>query len=215
MSPQKEQKQVDKSHYEFTSYLTKERMASYWHQIDEALRLNPESILIVGNGDNLVRDILASRVKEVVTFDIAEDLNPDILGSVTNLTESLAGKQFDVILCCQVLEHLPYDQFETCLRELHHASRKSVIISLPQRYYFFELNVLNTNKKVISWSLLINKKNKPIVFKGEHYWEIGSTGCSKNQIEKDMSKFFNVEKTYYVKELPYHRFYILSKKESI
>ena len=212
MSPQKEQKQVDKSHYEFTSYLTKERMASYWHQIDEALRLNPESILIVGNGDNLVRDILASRVKEVVTFDIAEDLNPDIQGSVTSLSKSLAGKQFDVILCCQVLEHLPYDQFETCLKELYLSSRKSVIISVPQRYYFFEFNVLNTNKKVISLSCLINKKNKPIVFKGEYYWEIGSKGCSKNQIEKDLSKMYTIDKSYYVKELPYHRFYVLAKK---
>ena len=50
--------------YGFKKYAYFPRWVSYWHQIDEILKLNPESLLIIGAGDNYVADILKKYIKE-------------------------------------------------------------------------------------------------------------------------------------------------------
>ena len=73
------EKQVEKEHYDFLSYLSKARWNSYYHQIEEVLKNNSQNALIIGKGDGIVPDILKKQIEEVKIFDIAEDLQPDYL----------------------------------------------------------------------------------------------------------------------------------------
>ena len=108
---------LNNGHYFSEKYNDKFRWLSYWHQINEVLRLKPKNVLEVGSGNKTVYDYLKRRGIAVFCADINSKLKPDFLASATNL-KGIENCQFDVVLCCQVLEHLPFEKFEASLKEL-------------------------------------------------------------------------------------------------
>ena len=130
---------------------------------------------------------------------------------MSNLDVLLGDKKFDVILCCQVLEHLPHDRFENILQQLEwHADH--VIISLPYSAMKYKFEVKLPVIKTVKLNVYIHKFFKKHKFDGEHYWEIGTRGYTKRSVLKSMRKFFLVEKWYVAPYNPYHMFFILKKK---
>jgi len=105
------------------------RLFSYKHQIEIALSFSPQRASIIGIGDNIVGDILRSAGIQVFGIDIDENIKPDICSSVTHL--AIHDNAVDITLCCQVLEHLPFNLFVASLKELRRISRKYLVISLP------------------------------------------------------------------------------------
>ena len=124
-------KQVDDKHYTFSSYVSKGRWASYYNQIEEALSIKGNNILVIGIGDGIVVDVL-KKYKSVTTFDFEKDLHPDILGSVEDFSK-LVTKDYDCIICCQVLEHLPFEKFESIVKNISSHTKEKFILSLPNR----------------------------------------------------------------------------------
>jgi len=52
-------------------------------------------------------------------------------------------------------------------------------------------------------------------FDDQHYWEIGKAGYRLGKITKDIERAgFDIIKTYRIFEHPYHRFFILEKKNN-
>jgi hypothetical protein len=203
--------QVEASHYRFASYTDLPRWTSYWHQIAETLAVAPKTALIIGVGDNIVGKLLAAQGVQVYTFDFDKNLRPDFEGDVANLSAALGDKKFDVILCCQVLEHLPHDKFEAVLQQLaRHAG--NVIISLPYSAMKYKLEIKLPVIKTVRVNIYVHKFFKKHKFDGEHYWEIGTRGHTKRSVLKSMGKFFTVAKWYVAPCNPYHVFFILRKK---
>ena len=203
--------QVPKEHY-FKNYDTKERWMSYWYQINEILKLNPENVLEIGVGNKVVSDYLRKQGIKVTTVDIDPELKPDFVCSVTNLSEVLKSK-YDVVLCAQVLEHLPFSEFEKSLNEIKKVCKRYAIITLP--YGGIDLSLIvyfpkKGLKKILSVKIPFPRKHK---FDGEHYWEIGKKGYSLSKIRKILSKYFIVEKEFYPPENMWHYFLILSVKK--
>jgi 2-polyprenyl-3-methyl-5-hydroxy-6-metoxy-1,4-benzoquinol methylase len=108
--------QVPKEHY-FKDYDTKERWMSYWYQINEILKSNPENVLEIGVGNKFISDYLKKEGIKLTTVDVDPELKPDFVCSVTELSKILKSK-YDVVLCAQVLEHLPFLDFEKSLNEI-------------------------------------------------------------------------------------------------
>jgi ubiquinone/menaquinone biosynthesis C-methylase UbiE len=210
-----EEVQVKKDHYDLFNYNSKERFASFWHQINETVLLSPTSVLEVGVGNNIVNNILKNHFNlDVETLDLDPDLNPNFIGSVADMP--IESNSFDCVICCQVLEHLPFDKFDTALKELKRVSKKHIVLSLPD--------------KSRSISIKIDKKRMPFVkkielqfslpslrgfkheFLGEHYWEIGARNYLLKKVNKAIIESgFKIIKTYRVLEMPSHRFFILEK----
>ncbi|MDR1346103.1 MAG: class I SAM-dependent methyltransferase [Bacteroidales bacterium] len=204
--------QVDTSHYNFQAYTDLPRWTSYWHQIAETLALAPKTVLIIGVGDHIVGKLLAEQGIQVSTFDFDRNLHPDFEGDVTSINAILGDKRFDVILCCQVLEHLPYDRFEGVLQQLaQHAA--DVIISLPYSAIKYKLEVKLPIIKTIKTDIYVHKFFREHKFDGQHYWEIGVHKYTKRRILKSMGKFFTVRKWYIAPYNPYHIFFMLRKTQ--
>ena len=80
-------------------------------------------------GNGFVAWFLQNAGLEVTTMDIDPDLKPTIVGSVVDIP--LPDDSFDLVMCCQLLEHLPYDNFVPALLQLHRVAKKHVVLSLP------------------------------------------------------------------------------------
>lgn len=205
--------QVGKEHY-FDAYDTKSRWMSYYYQIDEVRKTDPENVLVVGVGNGVVPDYL-SKLFDVTTVDIAEDLNPDILCSVTELSDFFERDEFDTVLCAQVLEHIPFEDFRAALSELANISESYAVISLPYSGPGFGLSTrLPLTEDLHGVTLKVPSFEK-VSFEGEHYWEIGQRGYSEGEIGDIIRDHFVIEGEFIPPENPYHYFFTLRKRNEV
>lgn len=117
---------------------------------------------------------------------------------------------YDVVCAFQVLEHLPYEQFNLALHELARVSRKHVLLSLPHFGPSFRIFI-----KIPLFPELRYAFKFPYPIKhnwnGQHYWEIGKRGYSPHKIRRVIEKKFLIKKEYIPFENQCHRFFVLEK----
>ena len=204
--------QIDgNTHYRFDSYVNLIRWNSYWHQIVETTTLMPEKVLIVGVGDNIVGKILKDLGISVYTLDFDKETSPDFVGNITNIDNILQGERFDVILCCQVLEHLPYNEVENVLNKLRLIA-DSVIISLPYCAANLKIDIKLPLLKNLRINIEFHRFFEKHKFDGQHYWEVGKKGFSKRKITNDIKKYFVIKKRFTAVYNQYHLFFVLKSK---
>jgi len=202
------QVQVNPCHYDFLKYVKIGRWCSYYHQISETLKLKPQNVLVIGIGDNIVGKILSLQGIDVSTYDFDKELNPDFVGNITDLDLVLHEKTFDVVLVCQILEHLPYSQFEDILKKLRSIGAY-VIMSLPHTRVNLTLSVKLHHCDTQSLNFGLHQFWKKLKFHGEHYWEVGKGKHTKRKIQKSIKKYFSIEKRFLAVENHDHIFYVL------
>lgn len=202
-------KQVNKTAYQFSSYTYPGRFASYYRQLAEVITLNPEDVLEVGVGDGVFRDYLKNNTNIPYTsVDVAGDLNPDVVGDVTKLP--FQNGAFDVVCAFEVLEHIPFKEFEKALTEISRVARSYVVISLPHFGPPIQFLLKIPFFRVVRFSLKIPFPRRHS-FNGQHYWEIGKRGYSLMKIRSILKKYFTVEKEFVPFENQYHHFFVLVK----
>lgn len=201
--------QVDKSHYDFSSYMDLDRFNSFYEQLKLIKKNNPNSILDIGPGNNFLKFLLQEDIY-FKTIDIDSSTQPDFIGSVDNLP--IPNDSFDVVCCFQVLEHLPFDLFGKCLSEIHRVSKNDVLISLPYSRLDFKFSLKFAIFKELRFLMTIPKFYKKNKFDGQHYWEIGRKGTPKKVIKEELEKYFHIQEVVNPFQNPYHIFYKLTKK---
>lgn len=198
--------QVASEHYHRLGYDTRERWVSYAYQVWEVLRAEPERCLEVGLGNGTVRDLIRARGVEVVTVDLDPALGPDLVGDARALP--CADREFDVVLCAEVLEHLPLEEVPNALRELRRVARRRVVVSIPQTGRYCELAF-----RVPPWGKVGLMGRLPSWrrwrFDGQHYWEAGARGARLRDIRRMFRVEFRIVREYLLPENAYHRFYVL------
>lgn len=206
-------RQVRSGHYAFESYVSNERWNSYYYQIRETLECgDAKRVLVIGVGDGIMPDMIKRMNKEIQvdTFDVDETLNPDICGDIVRLSLKIKQK-YDVIVCCQVCEHIMFREFDRILYELRNSIKirgGKLILSLPVRYFPITF-WLDVPKIHFHFAKNITKFwERDFKFDGQHYWEIGPKKYSKSRIRKKIMRYFKIVKEYHVPNNPYHYFYI-------
>ena len=203
--------QVPPNHYFNIEYDTKSRWISYWYKINEVINLKSKSVLEIGVGNKSVSDYLTKIGFRVKTCDLDKSLKPDVVANILNLPFKIDS--FDVVLCAEVLEHLPFKNFSKALSNIHKVSKKYAIITLPN----FSITNLYFGIKVIPYvpkKEFLIRVRYPVKHKflGEHYWEIGKKGFPVSLIKESIRKSgFQIKKNYSPIEDPRHNFFILEK----
>ncbi|MDD4662668.1 MAG: methyltransferase domain-containing protein [Candidatus ainarchaeum sp.] len=205
--------QVDITHYD-TNYNNLLRWISYYHQIESIIELNPKNILEIGVGNKTIYNYLKQNKYNITSCDFDKRLNPDIVGDIRKLP--IKNKQYDLVCAFEVLEHIPFTDFEIAIRELNRISKKYIIISIPH----FSINI----EWVIKIPFLYRLFKKfyfgfrisipyPIKhnFDGEHYWELGKKGYSVKKIKNVLQKHFKILKDYRNPLNSYHHIFVLEK----
>jgi ubiquinone/menaquinone biosynthesis C-methylase UbiE len=205
--------QVESDHYLNKSYDSKERFISYWHQINEIIKLNPKKVLEIGIGNGFVSGYLKKRGVNLTTLDIDKRLNPDIIGSVLDIP--FPAELFDIIACYELLEHLPFENFHKALSVIFRVSESYAVLSLPDASRVYRVYIQIPKVGVFKRLIPLPRTKNPIhKFNGEHYWEIGKAGYPLSKIINNIQRAgFKIGKTYRIFENPYHRFFILKKEK--
>lgn len=206
----------------FLSYVDSSRWNSFFYQIKEVALFNPRSVLIIGALEDVAGTVLKANMNvEIEYFDIQSMQGVNYIGDIRNFSEIVQDRQWDVILCCQVLEHIPFEDFESVVKEMSLHSRKGVVISLPcAQKTKFHIKVIFENKKMVDYtrmSELYDKNhrwNKEIEGAGCHDWEIRIGKWSFEKIRNILNRYYIVRREYYVPENRYHYFFVLSKKHN-
>lgn len=202
-------KQVEKEHYDFSRYINKRRWASMWHQLDEVLAFEPETVLEIGPGPGVFQASATRFGPRVVTLDLDPDLKPDYIAPADAMP--FEDNSFDVVCAFQMLEHVPYEQSLAIFTEMARVARKGLVISLPDAATRWPV-ALHIPRIGMKWLYVPKPRLRAPKhrFNGEHYWEINKAHYSLSKVLEDLQATAGVElrKTYRVNENPYHRFLV-------
>lgn len=203
--------QVSRDHYDGGAYRFQDRWNSYWHQLQLVDCLGPQTVLEIGPGSGTVTRELRGRGIQVTTLDIAPDLAPDLLGSVTRIP--LTDNSVDIVLAAEILEHIRYEDVDTAFREIARVARIGAVISLPHPGYVFSLILKVPLVRRMEIFLQIPFFWKKHYFNGEHYWELGKKGYPPRRFINDATcaglSLMRMEK---FADDPAHRFFLFAKK---
>jgi len=202
--------QVNKSHYSGLAYRSSERWNSYYHQLELVRAISPGALLEVGVGQGVVARELRAEGVSVTTLDIAEDLQPDVVGSVTNIP--LGDQSFDAVLAAEILEHIDFADVPQALAELARVARRHVVISIPHPGYVFSLSFKLPLLPKIDLLMQVPFFWKTHVFNGEHYWELGKKGYPVSRFIAT-AQHAGLQLVTYKKyaDDPGHRFFVFTK----
>lgn len=208
-------KQVHSDHY-FRGYDSIDRFISYFYQVDLVKSIDVVTALEIGVGNRTVSNYLKEHGYTLTTCDIDPDLKPDYVADIRSLP--FDDNSFDAVLAYEVLEHLPWTEVPTALKELHRVSKKYVLISVPYSCLAFELTVYFPfikrllNKPFIDLIFLrLPYFFRKMEFDGEHYWEMGKKGFSIYAVRDILRKDFTIHKEIRPTLKPIHYFFILQK----
>lgn len=189
-------------------YFSTTQWMSFRSQIEGVRIFNPQTVLEIGVGNGFVSSILRNCGYSVTTMDINPGLKPDYTGSITDINNVFADKLFDVVLCAEVLEHLPFNLFLSCIQNIEKVSNMGAVITLPNAKrqvinIYGHIPKININ---IFWGLGVNKVPP------EHHWEIDSKKETKlKNITRTMNKYFILEDIRRIEGNPYHMRFLLRK----
>ena len=203
--------QVDSSLYSTAYYCDPSRLATYAYQIREIMDSGAKRVLEIGPGNGVVTCILRQAGIHVDTVDHDPALKPDFVASVLNLP--FAPNSYNAILCCQVLEHLPWEHFRTALQGICNIAQNTILLSLPHvvpKRFFIEYRLPMLKQRLFAIDMPV--KNVQMSFNGEHYWEIGKGVTEKNIISIFEEMNLKIERSYRIPEKRYNHIFYLSKK---
>ncbi len=221
-----------RQHYLTSQYDSRLQWLSYWEQIEAVCRFLPQKrgrILEIGPGNRTVSGYLRKEGYHVTTVDADPVLQPDVVADVTTLPNL---GNFDLVLCCQVLEHLPFSEFETALSNLARMLRPGgrLILSLPYSCFYltwswswFYASIFRPLYQMLGWEPLASQTIQlriPWFFLRHpstkaHFWEVGQRGYSKALVRRKLSRYFIWRYEKHQPLYPYHWYLIADKSRPI
>ena len=210
-----QERTLPKERYFNDGYFKRKQMDSLVSQLICLHEKKPQRILEVGPGNGFVSNFLKAAGYEVVTFDINENLQPDVIGNLLEIENYFDENAFDLILCAEVLEHLPFEHFENIVRQFQKISSNWVVITLPVSLRIlldFNVSFKIPFLKPKSFGLFLPKARSGHKSK-DHHWELNYNEKTKIGAILDLfSNYFSTQDHYYDKRNRNHYFFEMKVK---
>ncbi len=193
------------------------RFKSYYYQVKFISELNKKKILEVGIGNKTLYNYLKQHGLDAYTCDSDKALKPDYVADIKSLP--MNDNEYDIVCAFEILEHLPWQDFEQALNELARVSKRDVIISIPYNPVSIDIVIKSSifYRLFKIWELklflnlaLITRKWK---YDGVHYWEMGKRNYPRKKIRTLLRQKFNIIKEKRT-DLSYQYFFVLEKKDN-
>ena len=171
---------------EWFRYYSDKRIGQQWFQVHLLQGLAVQRVLEVGPNLGLVSALLANAGFTVTTMDMMPSLDPrpdipHIQGELTAI-DGFCLSGHDAIICCETLEHLPWDQVQPVLAKFHAAAPDYLIISVPYMGFQIDwrlyLNAVTARSNFSVKKLNFLRSFRPDVDPWGHKWEAGYRGHS-------------------------------------
>lgn len=195
-----------------SGYFSLDQLFSFAYQINHIYDLKPQNIFEVGIGNGIVSSYFKNAGYRVVTNDINPKLYPDNSYPIEELSIHTSGH--DLIVACEVLEHIEFVKFHVVLKQFSKSAQR-LYLTLPSMRkrigcsinYDLPFNIKGT----INLNLFLKRKRN--LSDSMHFWELFSS--KKTSLKKvllllnDNYKF--VSFGYYPLN-PYHYYFICSNE---
>lgn len=168
------EKNLPRDSYFSDGYFSLPQLFSLSHQINEIHKLHPRDILEIGVGNGFTSSFLRSAGYSITTADINPELKPDICAPLDQIGNIVGRKKFDLVVCCEVLEHMPLEEFLPNLDRLRNLGSR-LFLTLPNYKIIVgfsgALRIPKIGVKIFDLTLDIPRRRK---LEKEHFWEVGS-----------------------------------------
>jgi len=165
------------------AYYSEKRIVHQWFQVKLLENLPVQRIIEIGPAYGVPTALLANAGFEVTTFDFMER---DLLGATAHIVGDLwktspeVYSNQDCILCCEVLEHFPFEKSCDLLSNFYKSKVPYLVLSVPYNAPQLKLNLYinsHTVKKSTAFKFRNSfrhfKKEPPVDGQLGHQWEIG------------------------------------------
>lgn len=202
------EKQLARSDYFADSYFEYVQLWSFTEQIRHIREMTKGKIVEVGIGNGFVSSFLKSSGMQVLTCDINENLNPDIVAPVEQLRDHIGVDEYDLISCCEVLEHLPFARFEEVIGQFALLADQ-LFLTLPVSGIKVGAGgfwTIRWRKRWFHWWWALPIRRT--VLEPMHFWEIGSSCETRlRSLIGILGRHYQAVDTGYFKLNPYHRYF--------
>ena len=206
---------IPRDHYFNENYFRFPALASLCSQIVSIHQAAPTAVLEVGKGNGFVSDFLTKAGYNVTTLDINPALQPDVVGSLFDLDQHFNQGQFDLVVCAEVLEHLPFEDFAAATKQLAFACRGgNALVTIPraQRILLDYTLDLRVGRFKRAFDLFLSVPSTRI--SPRHKWELDHSPATRmSNVKKLLAEQFYISKVERVRHCAYHRLFKLQSRK--
>jgi len=200
--------------WEFLAKLDLINWFRYAAIIKELTNQKPQSVLEVGPGEGVIKNVMKQFVEKYDTLDVNPKLSPTYEGDVRDYKRELAEK-YDCVIAADILEHIHFEDLETALKNINAYLRTGgrALITIPHRsHYFFWMTSWKHKPRIIRVPTLkwfLRPFGKKVAIDPDHQWETDDGKHKIKDVEEVMQRAgFRIEKR---EKLIYVDFWVLRK----
>jgi hypothetical protein len=196
---------LEREDYFSDRYFSMRHLCSFAHQLHHIHGMHPKSAMEIGIGNGFVSAFLRRSGLSVLTADINPALEPDICAPLSEVRSKIAAP-VDLVICCEVLEHMPLELLDENLDHLRSLGSR-LFLTLPNSYRTWGLGGFAFLPKLAprAVDLVVNFPWRHPIAGGPHFWEVGyNSECSRRALIGKLRTRYNHVRSGRFNLNPYH-----------
>ncbi len=190
----------------------------HFHLFKDVIARVQGDLLEVGTGDGILKRCAQPFLRSYTVMDINAHLQPDVLADVSVRQATLCGR-FDAVVAAEILEHLPFADFERCIGHLQSYLKPGGLFFLTVPHRKSHMMVVTPRQRLSMWRFPVGLTSlseayhrfvrRRIWIDPHHCWEIGDGSVKRKHVEGVLVR----QGLAFVQfmELPYCDYWVLRK----